>query len=107
MLGLNPIPYLMAEALLSDTGGVATLVGDPPNVMIGSAAGIDFNRFLFHMGPIIVAAWMVTVCETTLTRNASGGSGDTSSSRSASALDSRSVSCTTTAENAPSAKTSA
>jgi Na+/H+ antiporter NhaD/arsenite permease-like protein len=61
MLGLNPIPYLMSEALLSDTGGVATLVGDPPNVMIGSAAGIDFNRFLFHMGPIIVVAWLVTV----------------------------------------------
>jgi len=61
MLGLNPIPYLMSEALLSDTGGVATLVGDPPNVMIGSAAGIDFNTFLFHMGPIILVAWVVTV----------------------------------------------
>jgi Na+/H+ antiporter NhaD/arsenite permease-like protein len=61
MLGLNPIPFLMSEALLSDTGGVATLVGDPPNVMIGSAAGIDFNRFLFHMGPIILVAWLVTV----------------------------------------------
>ena len=61
MLGLNPIPYLMAEALLSDTGGVATLVGDPPNVMIGSAAGIDFNQFLFHMGPIILVAWLLTV----------------------------------------------
>ena len=39
----------MAEALLSDTGGVATLVGDPPNVMIGSAANIDHN-ILIHMG---------------------------------------------------------
>lgn len=61
MLGLNPVPFLMSEALLSDTGGVATLVGDPPNVMIGSAAGIDFNTFLFHMGPIILVAWLVTV----------------------------------------------
>ena len=61
MLGINPVPYLMAEALLSDTGGVATLVGDPPNVMIGSAAGIDFNRFLFHMGPIVLVAWLVTL----------------------------------------------
>jgi Na+/H+ antiporter NhaD/arsenite permease-like protein len=61
MLGLNPIPFLMSEALLSDTGGVATLVGDPPNIMIGSAAGIDFNHFLFHMGPIILVAWIVTV----------------------------------------------
>jgi Na+/H+ antiporter NhaD/arsenite permease-like protein len=51
----------MSEALLSDTGGVATLVGDPPNIMIGSAAGIDFNQFLFHMGPIILVAWLTTV----------------------------------------------
>jgi Na+/H+ antiporter NhaD/arsenite permease-like protein len=61
LLSINPIPYLMAEALLSDTGGVATLVGDPPNVMIGSAAGIDFNQFLFHMGPIILVAWITTL----------------------------------------------
>lgn len=61
MLGISPVPYLMAEALLSDTGGVATLVGDPPNVMIGSAAGIDFNQFLFHMGPVVLAAWVVTL----------------------------------------------
>jgi Na+/H+ antiporter NhaD/arsenite permease-like protein len=61
LLSINPVPYLMAEALLSDTGGVATLVGDPPNVMIGSAAGIDFNQFLFHMGPIILVCWVVTL----------------------------------------------
>jgi Na+/H+ antiporter NhaD/arsenite permease-like protein len=61
MLGVNPIPYLMAEALLSDTGGVGTLVGDPPNIMIGSAAHIEFNRFLFHMMPIVFVAWLATV----------------------------------------------
>ena len=61
LLGINPVPYLMAEALLSDTGGVATLVGDPPNVMIGSAANIGFNQFLFHMGPIIFVAWLATL----------------------------------------------
>ena len=61
MLAINPVPFLMAEALLSDTGGVATLVGDPPNVMIGSAANIDFNRFLFHMGPIVLVAWGATL----------------------------------------------
>lgn len=61
LLGITPIPYLMAEALLSDTGGVATLVGDPPNVMIGSAANIDFNQFVFHMGPIILVAWVATL----------------------------------------------
>jgi Na+/H+ antiporter NhaD/arsenite permease-like protein len=56
---ISPIPYLLAAALLSDTGGVATLVGDPPNLMIGSAAGIDFNTFFIHMGPPVIVAWFV------------------------------------------------
>jgi Na+/H+ antiporter NhaD/arsenite permease-like protein len=51
----------MAEALLSDTGGVATLVGDPPNIMIGSAAGFTFNDFITHVAPIVIVAWMVTL----------------------------------------------
>ncbi len=55
---INPIPYLLAAALLSDTGGVATLVGDPPNLMIGSAAGIDFNTFFLRMGPPVFIAWL-------------------------------------------------
>jgi Na+/H+ antiporter NhaD/arsenite permease-like protein len=58
---INPIPYLLAAALLSDTGGVATLVGDPPNLMIGSAANIDFSTFLMHMGPPVFIAWLVVV----------------------------------------------
>ena len=57
-MGVSPIPYLLAAALLSDTGGVATLVGDPPNLMIGSAAGIDFNTFFYHMGPPVLLAWV-------------------------------------------------
>jgi len=57
ILGVNPTPYLMAEALLSDTGGVSTLVGDPPNVLIGSAAGFTFNDFLIHSLPIVIVAW--------------------------------------------------
>lgn len=57
-MGVSPIPYLLAAALLSDTGGVATLVGDPPNLMIGSAAGIDFNTFFMHMGPPVLLAWL-------------------------------------------------
>tara|TARA_B100001250_G_scaffold78072_2_gene64077 strand:- start:794 stop:2128 length:1335 start_codon:yes stop_codon:yes gene_type:complete len=56
---ISPIPYLLAAALLSDTGGIASLVGDPPNIMIGSAANIDFNTFLFTMGPITFVAWIV------------------------------------------------
>jgi Na+/H+ antiporter NhaD/arsenite permease-like protein len=61
MVGLNPMPYLMAEAMMSNIGGIATLVGDPPNIMIGSAAGIDFNRFLWHMGPMVGVIWCVTL----------------------------------------------
>jgi Na+/H+ antiporter NhaD/arsenite permease-like protein len=58
-LRVSAIPFLLAAALLSDTGGVATLVGDPPNLMIGSAAGIDFNTFVIHMGGMVLVAWVV------------------------------------------------
>ena len=61
ILGINPVPYLMAEALLSDTGGVATLVGDPPNVLVASAAGFSFNDFLTHSLPIVLVAWFVAL----------------------------------------------
>jgi len=59
IMNLNPQPYLMAEAMLSNIGGVATLVGDPPNIMIGSAAGIHFTQFLVHMGPPVLLIWAV------------------------------------------------
>jgi Na+/H+ antiporter NhaD/arsenite permease-like protein len=55
---VSPVPYLLAAALLTDTGGIATLVGDPPNIMIGSAADIDFNTFFFRMGPVVLVAWI-------------------------------------------------
>lgn len=58
---VSPIPYLLAAALLTDTGGVATLVGDPPNLMIGSAADIDFNTFFYHMGPMVFLVWLGTI----------------------------------------------
>jgi len=61
LLAINPMPYLMAEAMLSNIGGVATLVGDPPNLMIGSAGDISFNAFLLHMGPPVVLVWCGTV----------------------------------------------
>jgi Na+/H+ antiporter NhaD/arsenite permease-like protein len=61
MLNLNPAPFLISEAMMSNIGGAATLVGDPPNIMIGSAAGIDFVTFLVHMGPIIVPVWLVSI----------------------------------------------
>jgi Na+/H+ antiporter NhaD/arsenite permease-like protein len=61
VLGMSPLPYLIAEALLSNTGGVATLVGDPPNVLIGSAAGLSFNDFLVYSLPIVAVAWVATL----------------------------------------------
>ena len=61
ILGISALPYLIAEALLSNTGGVATLVGDPPNVLIGSAAGLSFNDFLVYSLPIVAVAWLATL----------------------------------------------
>ncbi len=51
-LGVSPIPFLISEILASNIGGMATLVGDPPNILIGSAAKIDFLTFIANMGPI-------------------------------------------------------
>ncbi|TDC07830.1 hypothetical protein E1267_12100 [Nonomuraea longispora] len=53
-LALPVVPYLIAEALASNIGGAATLVGDPPNIIIASRGGLTFNDFLVHMGPLIV-----------------------------------------------------
>lgn len=61
ILGMSATPLLMAEALLSDTGGVATLIGDPPNVLIASAAGFSFNDFLVYSLPIVAVAWFVAL----------------------------------------------
>ena len=53
-LGLSPVPFLIAEILASNIGGASTLIGDPPNILIGSAAGLDFVAFLNHMAPVAV-----------------------------------------------------
>jgi Na+/H+ antiporter NhaD/arsenite permease-like protein len=60
-IGKSPVPILLTIALLSDTGGIATLVGDPPNIMIGSAAGIDFNTFVLRMGGVVFVAWVAVL----------------------------------------------
>ena len=60
-LGLRPVPYLLAEVMASNIGGAATLVGDPPNIIIASRAGLSFNDFLVHMAPI-VALLLVAFC---------------------------------------------
>jgi len=61
ILGISPVPFLISEALLSNTGGVATLVGDPPNILIGSAANFSFNDFLVRLAPIVLVAWVAAV----------------------------------------------
>ena len=61
MLEINPAPLLLAEAMLSNVGGTGTLIGDPPNIMIGSAAGFSFNTFLIHSLPVALVAWIVTI----------------------------------------------
>lgn len=58
ILGISPFPFLMSEVLLSNIGGVATLIGDPPNILIGSAAGFGFVDFLTHLAPIVLLAWI-------------------------------------------------
>ncbi len=60
-LGIPAAPYLIAEVLASNIGGAATLIGDPPNIIIGSRAGLSFNDFLIHMAPITVVLFAVFV----------------------------------------------
>ncbi|MFI9811318.1 ArsB/NhaD family transporter [Saccharothrix variisporea] len=60
-LGLNPIPFLIAEVMASNIGGTATLIGDPPNIIIASRAGFSFNDFLVHLAPFVVVLMVVFV----------------------------------------------
>lgn len=59
VLRVSPVPFLIAEILASNIGGTATLIGDPPNILIGSAAGLSFVDFLANMTPIAVAILLV------------------------------------------------
>ena len=53
-LELDIVPYLITEALASNIGGTATLIGDPPNIMIASKAQLDFMAFVYHLTPVII-----------------------------------------------------
>ena len=53
-LGLPPVPFLIAEALASNIGGTATLIGDPPNIIIASRGGLTFNDFMVNLAPIVI-----------------------------------------------------
>ncbi|MGA9490242.1 MAG: ArsB/NhaD family transporter [Mycobacterium sp.] len=65
-LEINPVPLLMAEVFASNIGGAATLVGDPPNIIIGARKGLSFNAFLFNMAPIVLIVMLVFVAITPL-----------------------------------------
>jgi Na+/H+ antiporter NhaD/arsenite permease-like protein len=60
-LGIPVAPFLIAEALASNIGGTATLVGDPPNIIIAGRAGLSYNDFLIHLAPIVVLLLVVFV----------------------------------------------
>ncbi len=63
-LDVDPIPFLLAEALASNIGGTATLIGDPPNIIIASRAGLSFMDFLVHVAPavlVMMAAFVVAI----------------------------------------------
>ncbi len=63
-LELDAVPYLITEALASNIGGTATLIGDPPNIMIASKAQLDFMAFIYHLSPVVILvliAYIVTL----------------------------------------------
>ncbi|MCP5419085.1 MAG: ArsB/NhaD family transporter [Gammaproteobacteria bacterium] len=60
-LKVSPYPYLFSIIFSSNIGGTATLIGDPPNIMIGSAVGLSFNDFVFNLTPVIVVILAITL----------------------------------------------
>ncbi len=60
-LGVTPVPFLLAEAMASNIGGTATLIGDPPNIIIASKSGLTFNDFLLNLAPIVIVLLAVFV----------------------------------------------
>ncbi len=60
-LGISPMPYLITQILASNIGGTATLIGDPPNILIGSAAGLGFGAFLVNLTPVVVLIFVAFV----------------------------------------------
>jgi Na+/H+ antiporter NhaD/arsenite permease-like protein len=60
-LHVSPIPFILGQTLASNIGGAATLIGDPPNIIIGSAANIDFNSFFINMAPPVVISFLLGI----------------------------------------------
>ncbi|CEO09924.1 ArsB/NhaD family transporter [Paraclostridium sordellii] len=61
ILKINPVPFLITQILASNIGGTATLIGDPPNIMIGSAANLSFIDFVLNLGPVVVVILFFTI----------------------------------------------
>ncbi len=64
VLRVSPLPFLIAEILASNIGGAATLIGDPPNILIGSAADLGFDDFLLHMAPAAILVFIAFLAMT-------------------------------------------
>jgi Na+/H+ antiporter NhaD/arsenite permease-like protein len=60
-LHISPLPFILGQTLASNIGGAATLIGDPPNIIIGSAANIDFNSFFINMAPPVVVTFLLGI----------------------------------------------
>lgn len=61
ILKINPVPFLITQILASNIGGTATLIGDPPNIMIGSAANLSFIDFVINLGPVVIIILFFTI----------------------------------------------
>ncbi len=61
MLDISPVPVILGEAVLSNVGGVGTMIGDPPNIMIGSAADFTFTDFIVHLMPAVLLSMVVSL----------------------------------------------
>lgn len=60
-LELNPIPFVISEIMSSNIGGAATLIGDPPNIMIGGETGLNFDDFIINLLPLMIIVFIVTI----------------------------------------------
>ncbi|MCG2710746.1 MAG: ArsB/NhaD family transporter [Candidatus Omnitrophica bacterium] len=61
LLEINPVPFLILETIASNIGGTATLIGDPPNIIIGSQAKLSFTDFLVNLGPVVMIILIVFI----------------------------------------------
>lgn len=61
ILNINPTPFLVTQILASNIGGTSTLIGDPPNIMIGSAANLSFVDFVVNLGPVVLIILIFTI----------------------------------------------